>query len=761
MTYNDYISAVYGYEDALQAEQDAAAAAIQMKKKRTAIIAAIEKYEQRAAANRAEHDKLLTEEIGRKKDSWQASAAKLDYKISIEIANEKQSARIEIENHRDRYDHVVKETEQRVKKDVLRMKELDAAYERLSRYNSRFDDYEGVSAPPYSEDVVDTMQRAMDKHLLTKYQREMTELDADSACRGWLTGFPALETAEKELAESEFYEKIVKGEVTPEVFEKTAVISSYAFFGLLVLMSIILAAAKPVILLRIFGIIVLSFGLGALLASLMHEARNRFDVIKRLRLKSHFLAIAAFAVGVVPGIFIGIALPVLNSFMPLFLLLAAGSVCSSMLLRRGLRTSFVHDLLSDVPFLRDCARKQIFQEYEGLEDGKYNFMIYCSLNHDACLQYVSIKYADSEKKRISHEMSVNRKTYAYYENELLNDSDELDALKTTDEPAEFEKKRNAQLAERIKVLEAKRPLCPDFTEKAEESIKDKLEPLDEEYGRITGILTEAKKKFKPFEEKFRQRVQTYRDSHERLEIIKNALRDWDQTPVPAATGYKLVGMLCTDNGDTPMIVEHKLKPIVVEYAAAKFRRNPSETLCNTIYEYIRGLCRINPKRLIQINIFDYVSDARFLLRTDVFDGMTKRGIGCGVHNMKSFEVRLFFNESGLDTFCEIQAGRKAAMDEVFRMNESRIKEGAKRTVSLANRLAADTDIFLYQVCIIVVPREGEGGQFPLPTDLFDVIKNSGSGILPIFFADKNSIAQEWEPIISALPHCSQVISING
>lgn len=745
MNYNDYLSAVYSYE---QKSEECRRAHEKVR----------EAYELRAAAksklddvcneerlNRESYKKILDGESSALQHSWESTNRRFDLRLATQSENERLKAKNDINKYKRDQASAVKEVKGRINKYEKKLKDAEDSCDCYTAELDKLSHFSGETFPPYNADVLESLKRAKKKHLLTKYQEEMLDENVETACGTWISGFDSLEKAEKELADSRFYKKLVKGSVTKEIISSAAAVSSVAVGVLLVIFVAILTIAAPSAFAQVVQSVVMTGAFGGLFSSVTHIARSKIDAVKNLPVSEKAMAFITFFLGGAAGCVLGLLLPAL------VVLNTISAVGCAFLFHRIMLTSYAAAILKKNSFLKDKARRRLFAEYEKIDNGSYNFRIYCYLNHNAVLTYTSIVYAEEKRNEMRKEKEVALKDKKNYANELKNAKEELNRLNNGYDLDNYKRTRMKQCEQIIQSYENGRPPKPDFEKKAFENKKDVLEPYNAEYKNIRTRISEAQAAWGKADNAYQLAKKSYETKAAFRDLVTLALRSWSKTPLPVSTDYSLVDALCADSTKDIHIIHHDLKPYVVLYKPVTQKSNPAETLHGTLYRFSRGLCRINPRRLIQINIIDYISDPNILINSRYFRSFFGKGIIGGIRTMKDFDIRLFSDRGVFKTFFKLFEMQCNEMSDLLKRSGA---AAAECDIAAANRIAEPIgDVFPYQICFFVVPRADDAVSYPPPHEITALIDNGkylACGILPFFFAQQDNIAPEWKSFLDNL-----------
>lgn len=746
MNYNDYLSAVYSYE---QKADDCKRAHDKARLAYNARAAAKEKLDdvrREEQLNRDSYNKILDGEAAAVRRAWESTNSRFDLRLATQSENERLKAKNDIIKYKRRQAAAVKEVQERIDNYTQKLADAEESFDYYSDELDKLANFSGGTFPPYNADVLAALERARNKRLLTKYQMEMLDDDVETVCGTWISGFDSLENAERELADSRFYKKLVKGAVTKEVISTTAAVSSVAVGVLSVIFVILLTLAEPSEFERVVQVIITTGAFGGVFSSAAHMLRSNVDAVRNLPIREKAMAVITFSLGAVIGCITGLFIP------PLIIMNMLCAAACAFLFHRIMLTSYAAKLLRKIPLLKDMSRRQLFAEYEKLDDGTYNFRIYCYLNHNAVLTYSSIAYAEEKRADLRKKKNVAEKDKKNYSAELNSAKDELDKLGRGYDLDNYKRTRMKQCEEKIRAYENERPPKPDFEQTAYENKKDVLEPYNSEYKNITSRISAAEAEWEKADNAYRVTKKAYETKAAFRDLVALALRSWGKSPLPVSTDYALVDALCADSTKDIHIIHHDLKPYVVLYKPVTQKESPAETLHGTLYRFARGLCRINPRRLIQINIIDYISDPNILTNSKYFRSFFGKGIIGGIRTMKEFDIRLFSDRGVFKTFFklfELQCGEMTDL-----LDRSGVA-APECDIAEANRIAEPLgDVFPYQICFFVVPRANDVSACPPPHEIIALIEDGTylkRGILPFFFAQQDDIAPEWRSLLAKLP----------
>lgn len=758
MTYSDYLSAVYSYEDKAGKKANYDRKIMPLKHMRDTRRLELQTLEESAENNRAERKKIHDDAVNEQKDKWQKIQDRLDVQIAQEVGRAKQQAEAEVNRKKEEYLDEVSAFNDKVsnlKCDIFR---LENERKEIEIYRNKYDDYSIDFSPVADEGVLELLETARDKHWLTPYHKELLKMNADKVCEKRIQTFEELEEREREFAGSKMVEDIRKGEVTREVIKEFAKRSGivcgvvFALFGTI-------AQANPTL---AFFAYIQAF------MSCVFWGGMSFDISRRIAAKKfpkkkqkkkvNLISIGTCVLGSALGFLIWTVLFAGNQsiFALVYTLLSA--VGMGIVFKQIMLAGFMEKYLKKLPFLKDRARYYVFKNASKAENGKYNLQIYCYLNHNLVLHYLSIKHKDEINADIENKLELNRNLHKKDRAELTKmAAQKNEILLKRQKFKTYVKQRKAQLIKEIHAIESRRGSTDaiDFESKLPQNVSSELIRLDAEYEDLQVQIENTILALKRAEEHYNSVRKKYENVSKEYTLIEEALRYWYKTPTPSATDYSLLDALCFESKNHLSIIHHNLQPFAFRYTVRNRGKNPSESLKVTIFKYIRGLIKINPCRMLQINIVDPVSDPQILLGDDRFKRLSSMGVISGVYSVSDFEIRLFSNERAYNTFRSIFKTQCIEIQKVLSRNSHRIQPGEPYSLELANRIRNDeNEPFMYQIMMFVVPREFDRTSFDPPLEIVKSMENGtylNMGILPVFFVDNDSIHKKWRRIVEMCP----------
>ncbi len=758
MTYSDYLSAVYSYEEKAGKKAGYDRKIIPLKRNRDTKRLELKALEDSVQSNRDERKKIHDDAVNEQKDKWQKIQDRLDVQIAQEIGRAKQQAEAEVNKRKEEYLKEVNEFNERVnylKGDIFR---LDNERKEIEIYRNKYDDYSIDFSPVADEKVLELLETARDKHWLTPYHKELLKMNADKVCEKRIQTFEELEEREREFAGSKMIEDIRKGEVTREVineFAKRAGIVCTAVFALLG----VIAYANPTI---AFFLYVQAFMSCLFMGGMSFDigrrtAKKKFPKKKQSGKVSLITAVSCL-LGCAVGLAVWAGLLAGNRNVFSFVYTMFSAVGAGIIFKQLLLSDFSEKYLKKLPFLKDRARYYVFKNASKAENGKYNLQIYCYLNHNLVLHYLSIKHKDKINSDIEVKLENNKNLTKKNRAELAKMSEKKkELLKKRQNFKEYVKRRKAKLMKEIREIESRRGSTDtiDFESKLPQNVSSEIIRLDAEYEDLQVQIENTQLALKRAEEHYNSVRKKYENVSKEYTLIEEALRYWYKTPTPSATDYSLLDALCFESKKQLSIIHHNLQPFAFRYTVNSKDKNPSERLKVTLFKYIRGLIKINPCRMLQINIVDPVSDPKILLDDKRFERLSKMGVINGVYSISDFEIRLFSNERAYNTFRSIFKTQCIEIQKLLTRNKDRIEPGETYSLELANRIRNnENEPFMYQIMMFIVPRDFDRTNFEPPAEVVKSIENGtylNMGLLPVFFADNNSIHKKWRKVVEMCP----------
>ena len=758
MTYSDYLSAVYSYEDKAANKARFDKKILPLEHLRDTKKAELQALEQAASDNRAQRKKIHDDAVEEQKDKWQKTQDRLDVQIAQEVGRARQQAEAEIKKLQDEYLAEVKEFKDNVSRIRGDMFRLENERKEIEIYRNKYDDYSVDVSPVADEGVLELLETAKEKHWLTAFHKELLKKPANKVCQKRIQTFEELENYELDFANSKMIEDIRKGEVTSEVieeFSKTAAVVCGVVFAL---MGTIAAANPNLLFFSVFQAAASCQFLGGMSLNIGRSiAKKKFPRKKQIP-KVTLISAAACILGVSLGFLVWAVL--LSGSQGIFALAYTllASAATGFLFRQILLTKFMERFLKKLPFLKNRARYYVFKNISELENGKYNLQIYCYLNHILVLNYLTMKHKDKINEDIENKLELNKNLYKKDRIELSKMAAKKQELVGKKKKVKlYAKRRNAKLSQEIRDIESRRGDTEtiDFEAKLPQNVSSDIIRLDAEYQDLQAQIENTQLSLKRAEEHLNSVRRKYGEASKEYSLIEEALRYWYKTPTPSATGYRLLDAMCFESKNQLSIIHHNLKPFAFRYTVRHKGSSPSESLKVTIFKYIRGLIKINPCRMIQVNIVDPISDPKILLDDKRFERLTPMGVISGVYSVSDFEIRLFSNERAYNTFKSIFKTQCIEIQRILSKNSHRIEPGEPYSLELANRIKNnENEPFMYQIMMFIVPRAFDRTSFEPPVEIVRIMENGtylNMGILPVFFVDSDSVHKSWRRVVDMCP----------
>lgn len=763
LTYEDYLSAVVTYETTCKELDDAVINAKNASQAYTFACDELKSLVELDAENRKKYNSVINEVAEKERELWTKSQARFDVRLSQKKAVAEMNAKSGIQKKKEEYEKALRTANDRVTDCKTKIEELEREYGELLEHQEELDRYEKEDSVPEDPDALAFLERARAKRLLSKVQTDLIAGDVKQPCRGRLTGFESLKLTEQELPKTEFYKALVRGDVTMKIFREVSTACAMIWAALSVLVFLMLYAVEPTLFSTIIHTAAATLSFGGLLASVTHVVRERYEQVRGLPLSERAMLMTAFYLGCVPGFFIGLFVYAPDRGLPCLTISVLCAAACALLLRRIMMTKLARRYIAKIPALKDMARKDIFEKFESEDNFKYSFMIFCYLCHNDIVTFLSMEYLQNERNTLGDKINTNRKDLKHFKEELKDAQTQL--RRTEDERSaveDFIKEQKRLLGEELRSIDSTRPPEPDFIENARVKCSGSLAPVEKQHKELEAQIEDKQNAIVLLETKKRaadEREQRLRAQKERT---RGAIREWKKTPNSEAHIFGLLDDVCIDSRSRITVIHHAQEPHVLYYVPKQRRKDPAETIHLFIYRYIRGLCKINPRTIMQVNIFDNVSDPSILLNCGQYENIADDGVIRGVYSMDRFEVRLFSDTSGYSTFKDVLEKQCEKVKSFVTANSAKLPSGTNAGLAEVNKLIGTEKMFLFQVCIFIVPRE-EDKAAPPPKSFIRMIDTGlykKYGVLPVFIADHGSVAQNWKSVIGKYKACGHIFSLN-
>ncbi len=766
LTYEDYLSAVYTYQDKLVEKKECEAEIGRMFKVTEKSKKMLDDTTKAIDDNRSKRRKVHDLAIAQQKAVWKSKQDRLDVKISQESGRAKDEAQAE----KDKRAAELKKSEEdfKKKKQEVESREKYLGQEHVDLQHTRefLDDYHADDVPVADESVLELLELAEEKGLMTPHYKALLNMKTSEVCKKRITDVEDLLKQESEFASSECVKKLKEGKVTRKVIKEFSVVAAAVFLVITYafsLMSGSVSVNNPfsfVLSLTCAGISTVF--VGGVLMTIVEVIGKKYWFEDEMTMQDRSLLIAVLVIGMIGGFLIWLFLLYGRTgiFNNVYYLISA--IGASLIFKRFLNLEICEKLLGKLPFLKNRARHFVFKAAENTEA---DLQIYCYMNHSAVLQYLSIVIRDRLLKQNKNKIELNDNLQIHNkkeQDELSEQAEKLERLRKDIE--ELNKKTDEQLAERLKKIKAQRGETknPDFEGLLPKKVVEELNSLDEEHKALSKTRLEQEQAAKKYEDKFNALADKHTAICEKTELIERAMHDWNSSPFPSQSSFKIHPVICLESNKKYVILRHNLKATELKYPGKSPEMSPMSVLENTIYRYIKGLLKINPKSMLQINIVDPVSHPDILQYSEKFSRLCPKGIANGVRAVNGFDLRLFTEESDFESFNMLFGKKTDELQDFLLKNYDKISDEKSRSVETANAIKQDDKKpFVYQVMIFVVPRAYDDTDFLPPPYILKSIKDKTyfkKGILPIFFADKDSVHPSWEGI---LDNCEMSFLIGG
>ena len=704
--------------------------------------------------NRAERSELYDREIGVFREDWTEKKEKLDREINEEIGRLVGEANEKIREIREDYSRRSAELDKKLRPSYEQVKQYEQEIEDLRSKQNNVGDL-AAEVPVENKKVQAFLFRAMHKKLLTGKQDELMNSPCDRVISGRknLRSFEDVRNAERKFAESEWYKRLEKGDVTKTVRAKAANVLSGAAVGLFLIVFCLFFLTNMTDAGKIFQGVVMMLALGGLTANLVS-----FVFVKMFfGDKSRFWKNNVKNVSIIAGMLVGMGLWMASydsSFGVGLTIVLFSLFGTFFLFRKSMITYVGLDTLGKFELMRDFARREIFREKTGEKDNPYVLQMYCYCNHNAVVDYVAMNYRDNIYSVTSQKIEMAQNCLRVANRELAKHKKELDALR------EMKKDRDKRIRE-IKarysaaVAETKKKRMtdmPDFAEMLPEDVVRELETLDSEYQKMLAERDRLDSECGSADDRVLQNQIRSMASCKKLDEVKNTLTGWESSPTPRKTGFMLNELFCFESDKNISIIKHDLEPFVFWYHSKDKSRSPAKDLNKAMARCIKGLKKINPQALMQINIVDTVSPREDILGYESYGELSPDGLITYVKTTDRYELRLIDSRKSYKMVRALFNSQCYDIRDYLDDNSEKSSSDTEYSLAGANRLRNDEDEpFVYQVMLYVVPREYDTCDFEPPSELIRAMKDEvcvSMGIVPFFFADTDSVHEKWKEAVS-------------
>lgn len=762
LEYPDYLSAVYSFGDVLKEKQKFERQLVSCDKQKIDIGIKIDAVVESMKENREERTKLHDDAIEERKKIFEETQKRLDVIIAQETLREKDEANKIIQKRKENLEKQKAELAEREKRLCKDNDALKAELRDLKEEQNALDNYSGDNTPVADEGVLKLLVDAQNKNLFAPYQQKLMSESVDKICEKRVHSINDLIIKEKEFAQSDMVKAIRKGKVTSKVIAEfsnvIAVVCSVAML-LCALLTLILPLDSTLCLCLSLVDLGLSGVLcGGVLMAIVEQLGKRFWFDDELSKEERSLLIFCFVAGVIGGFFIwkNVLFGKVYSWFVLYYLLASGA--AALTVRRFLRLDVCTKQLSKLEFLKNRARKHIFNDAVGKKNGRYDLLIYCYINHDAVVEYLSIKFKKKKTLANTSRIELNQNIVKHNLNEVAKLIPEWDRIKKLEEDMLKENERtNEELAQKIEKIESRRGNTDnvDFEDEISQNVLDKLAELDEEFAKLSKNKLALESECNKIEDEYESAKENLTKASSDYEAVKKTIVAWTDSPLPTETDFRLCDTFCLEVGEQIGLIHHNLKPTMISYNLTKEHENPISPIIGIISSCIKGLMKINPKNMIQFSIIDPVSDPDILLSDKNLNKTSENGIIHGTYSLRGCEIRLLDSRESFSVFMNSLARRITDLKRFLNEKADCIPHDTPKNYDLANRLLrSDTSPFTYQIMIFVVPRSADVTDFMPPHSVTEIMRAKmdiyKTGIFPIFFVNNGNIHKDWKDILSLI-----------
>ena len=761
--YEEYVDAVYGFNEISEKKNIAEKDFTEAKTVLNEHYEITKRLKASIAANRTERETIYTNSRNEQENKWNKERAELE--VRIEQGTKQLTRKYDgiIQEYTDIFHEKRESFSQRYT--PIKQKKENCLKELKDREEERasIEDFTPQYIPPANADVQTLLLKHRERGFFTPAQNSMLdETVADFTSRHKnIKTLEDVKKEEKSFANSDWLKNLKSGKITRSLIHHDAIwFSGIVTFicANIMLISKLAGGSGVGELVRTLMICIL-FGEVFLLIARYFVIRTFFDNL--VREKKVLIAAAALMLGMILGCAVYVKTSETNrhnNALAIMTLLALP--CAFLLIRTGFLELVDPRLLNKIPFVKNQSRKRMYKVLSKEKTGSFNAQLYLYINHNAVVNFINIDTHEKEKTMLNEKITVLKKTIKQL-NEQINvlkpEYAELKELRLFYQNLIIDAKK--EKARKINDLEDLRnEPTPDFDDLIPVWIKERIKRLDAENEKMT----------LGFNEKILTLKQSFTDYNAVKSINEQAqkeygataavLKVWNNTPLPSQCGYMLKDSFCFESSSSMNVIRFGLEPFV--FFTRVSSADPSKLFKKTIFRCIRGLVKINPKALIQVNIIDPISDPAIIKGEDRFFTLCSEGIVSGIGSTDEFEIRLFTSEKRYKTFRALFNSQCFDVKDIFDTNKSSIPQKTRHDLVLANKLKnSDEEPFMYQVMMFVVPRRGDRTEFSPPKDIVSAIKCGtylDMGLVPFFFAEKDNIREDWQEIVSLCPKSCEI-----
>ena len=765
--YKDYVDAVYSFNEISQKKSTAEKECSDVTAVLTKQYNTTKSLKSDIAKNRRERAELYNDAIKDQEIKWAKKRADLEQRIAQGTRKITKEYNDRIDKYKNDYNEKKENFTQRCspvkqkKKDCVKEREnLEIRQKELSEFTPEY-------IPPASESVSELLEKHRSKHLLAPIHYQMLDEDVKEFMKKhkYIETLEDVSSEEQSLASSAWITPLKSGRIVKYVVMRDALIFAGIITALVVLLMIISKAAGVFSLCEAVSTLMVCFFFGEIFLLI-----SRYFIVSAFFKSSDEdikvkIVAAAMVLGMIIGCIVylktGKANPQSNA-LSIMLLLSVPSMFFMF------RTAFVEyidpEFLDKIPLinirLKNQSRKRMYRIISKEEKGKLNAQIYLYLNHKAVVNYVNINTHNKEFAKVSNEIVVIQNTIEQLDEQLKKFRPEyFSLLKLREDYNSRIAVCNREKKQKIRMLEAERnEPKPDFEAAIPTFTKERIKKLDADNVSMT--------------ESFNQNIsalkRTYTDYNSAKSNSEKAqceygrsfavLKTWNNTPRPKDCGYTLKDSFCFESALGINVIKFGLTPFTFYTNVSS--TDPAKYFKKTIFRCIRGIVKMNPQAMIQINIVDPVSDPSIIKGEDCFYSLCEDGIVSGISTTDEFEIRLFTSEKKYKTFKAVFNSQCFEVKEIFDSNKDKLEKGTHHDLVLANKLKdSDDEPFMYQIMMFIVPRKDDKADFAPPKEIVHAIKQGtylDMGLVPFFFAQKDNIREDWQEIVRMCPKSCEV-----
>lgn len=762
LEYPDYLSAVYSFADVLKEKHRTEGEIDNLEKRKNDTEKDINSTSESMKDNREKRTLRHDNAIEERKQIFKKTQERLDVKIAQETLSAKDEANKIIRKRKEALEKKKSELLEKERKLIEDNDIRKSEIRDLEREQDALDNYTGENIPIENEEVLELLASARQKKLFASYQQKLMDEPVDKICKNRVRNIEDLIHKERKFAESDIVKSIKKGKVTSKViakFSNAVAAACLAVTLLCALLSLILPLNSiPSLCLSIVDLGLSGAFAGGVLMAIVEHIGKRYWFDDELSNEDRSLLILCFVVGVIGGFFLWkfVLFGKAQLWFILYYLLA--SITAALVVRRFLRLDICTKQLSKLEFLKNRARKNIFKNAVGKKKGWYDLLIYCYINHNAVVGYLSMDFRDRKILANTNRQELDRNIVTVNKQEAEKLKLEWENIRELEKEMNEENKiTEDELAEKIKKIESQRRdiIDVDFESELSQKVLDDLNSLDNEFADLRKIKLSLQSDYDEIVEKYNTAKKQLIEISSDYKVIVEAIREWNKSPLPIETDFKLCDTFCLELGNKIGLIKHNLEPTLIKYVVSKEHSDPITPIIRIVTSCIKGLMKINPKNMIQFSIIDPVSDPRILISDKEINEISQARIIRGTYSLNGCEIRLLDSYESFRVFMNSLSRRISDLRFFLKEKADYIPDDAPKNYDLANRLLrSDDSPYTYQIMIFIVPRSADVTDFPPPGSVRQIIREKidiyKTGIFPIFLAEDGNIHNDWKDIISLI-----------